>query len=78
MIPFVAANGDVMFIAIVIKAEEGKKTTFRIALEAEAQKRFSIRFIFDSCSIYYVSRLIRMTECEAKKTVAPHSYVAYL
>jgi hypothetical protein len=40
VLPFVGANGDVPFIAIILKADEGKKTTFRLYLESQVRKEF--------------------------------------
>jgi hypothetical protein len=40
ILPFASANGDVPFIAIILKAIEEKKTTFRLSLEKELKKEF--------------------------------------
>lgn len=40
VLPFAGANGDVPFIAVILKAEEGKKTAFRMIIESQLKKKF--------------------------------------
>ena len=42
MIPFVSANGEVLFIAFVIKAAEGSDVDFRIHLDEAVAKHYSL------------------------------------
>jgi hypothetical protein len=42
IIPFVGANGDVLFIAICIKGDEGKNVTFRLEAQKAVREHFKV------------------------------------
>jgi len=42
IVPFVGANGDVPFVGICIKGEEGKTATFNIDAEATINERYQV------------------------------------